>query len=678
MSAPPLIESTVARHTAAAAVLVATYLAAYQLAALYNFPAVILHTATAVSLSMLFFLGLRAWWMVPLAAGLGGISVGLSAPQLLTWAAADTVTAVIGAHAFSLLSLDPIFRKFRDMLSLITVSFAVSAILPTIRYLGELYAHQVYGTAISATGYWSNGYAGAVCALLIVTPFLLRWFAKRRFGRNLREVLELFLVFGVLIALNYYILYVGVTRVAGVSLVYFLLLPLFWIALRLRPRFVTLAFMITGVMAVHSALIHADSAERLFATEGLIIVLAVIYYVIAALEEDRRLNANLMRHQLATLENAVARISSESKAKNDFIAVLAHELRNPLAPVVSGIDLLKLKSDRDPEDMETLTMMEDRMETVRRLLDDLLDISRITENKLRVKDEPIELESVIRQAILSTEHYRRERHQTFSFKPAGEPLVVQGDPVRLEQVFSNLLTNASKYTDPGGSISVLLTRTGEHARIHVRDKGIGIDPTLLEAVFTPFHQIDSGKRSIKGLGIGLALVRSFVEMHGGTVEARSEGKGKGSEFVVTLPLTDARVQTTDEGTGEVPARRGKRMRVLVVDDNDTAASSIGKLLELQGHVTSYAYDGEQALEAASEKRPDIVLLDLDLPDMTGYEVARRLKDRKFKGRLIALTGLSTTDARMEGAKLGFSEYLVKPVGVEELKRALHQKIAKKQ
>jgi len=677
MTAPPLIKSVTLRHWAAGLVLISAYLALYQLAALYAYAPIILFVASGVSLVTLFFLGTSAWWMVAIAACVGGLTIKLPVEQLIAWAAGDIAVAVMGAHALTALSLDPIFRKFKDMLSLIVVTFAVAAVLPTVHYIGVQFSPAVLRGVYPGDGLWSATYAAAVCALLITVPFLLRWFSKRRFGRSPMEILELAVVFGILATLAYFIFYVGIGRVGGVSLVYFLLIPLFWIALRLRPRFLTLAFVLMGGMAIHSALINGVDTERLFSTEGLLIVLAVIFYIVASLEEDRRLNSNLMRHQLSTLENAVARVSSESKAKNDFIAVLAHELRNPLAPVVSGIDLLKLKAEPDSEDLETLTMMEDRMQMVRRLLDDLLDISRISENKLRVAEDPVELDVVVRHAILSTEHYRKERHQSFTYRPADEPLVVAGDATRLEQVVSNLLTNASKYTDPGGSITLLLTRTGEHARIHVRDKGIGLDPSLLEAVFTPFHQIDSGKRSIKGLGIGLALVRSFVEMHGGTVEARSEGKGQGSEFVVTLPLlgtSHAPIEAAEILPN--PTDRHKRQRVLIVDDNDTAASAIGKLLEIQGHKVLYAYDGVQAIDTARDRKPDIILLDLDLPDMDGYEVAKRLKKHKYSGRIIALTGLTPTSARMKGVRLGFEEYLVKPVGVEELKRALHKGVAK--
>jgi len=676
MTATPAILTYTLREWASGAVLVVAYLASSQLAAVYGGAPVIFHIATAVSISVLFFNGLRLWWMVWLAALITGYFMSARPTELVFIPIGETLVAVIAASTLARLSLDPIFRKFRDMLSLIVTVFAVSSIPPSIHYITDYLSHQYYGATLPVAGLWSSGYAAAACTLLIVTPFLLRWSGKRRFGRNLREIGELVGVFGVLVALNYLIFYEQVVRVAGISLVYFLLIPLFWIALRLRPRFVTLAFLVTGGMAVHSALAHVQTPERLFATEGFLIVLTVIFYVIVSLEEERRLHANLMRQQLATLENAVARISSESKAKNDFIAVLAHELRNPLAPVVSGIDLMKLKKDRDPEELETLNVMEDRMHMVRRLLDDLLDISRITENKLRVKDEAVDLDTTIRHAILSTEHYRKERHQTLVYKGTNEPLIVAGDSARLEQMVSNLLTNASKYSDPGGHVTVKLTRTGEQARIDIKDNGIGIDPSLLESVSTPFHQIESGKRSIKGLGIGLALVRSFVEMHGGTVEARSAGKGEGSEFAVTLPLANDADLAEEGAAAPATSKRVKRRKVLIVDDNDSAASGIGRLLEIQGHEALYAYDGEQALELAAAKSPDIILLDLDLPDMDGYQVAAKLHAREYKGRLIALTGLSTADAKTKGVAAGFEQYLLKPVGVEELKRALTARVAK--
>ena len=339
---------------------------------------------------------------------------------------------------------------------------------------------------------------------------------------------------------------------------------------------------------------------------------------------------------------------------------------------MSAIDLLKLKGARDDEERATLITMEERMETVKRLLDDLLDISRISEGKVALKHEVLDLESVIRHAVLSTEHYVKERHQTLILKFPAKRKCVMGDAVRLEQVFSNLLTNASKYSNPGDTITLKMQRAGDQVEVSVTDEGVGIRPQDLESIFTPFHQIEQGARSRKGLGIGLALVRSFVEMHGGSVAARSDGEGKGSQFLVRLPLLpETESQTAPPKPAErvtVSPRSG--LSVLVVDDNDAAAAGIGRLLELRGCQVFYAYDAGQAFEKVAELSPRVVILDVGLPDQDGYAVAKLLRARGYSGRLIALTGFSTEDARVRGMEAGFDHYLVKPAGFSDLKRAI--------
>jgi signal transduction histidine kinase len=543
--------------------------------------------------------------------------------------------------------------------------------------------------AHAALAPWTYRYTGTFFCLLLLTPFLLRWCAKPRFSRTIGEAIETIGVLLVLILIDFCIFAKDITSLGGIPLVYFLLVPLFWIALRLRPRFVTLALLITSVFAILSVYIgpmaasDALFAAKLFQTEAFLVALATMFLIIASLEEDRRLNFNLMNSQMATLENAVARISSESNAKNDFIAVLAHELRNPLAPVVSAIDLLKLNVSRDPEEMETLTMMEGRMHIVRRLLDDLLDISRISEGKLAIKKEQVDVRTVLRRAIISTEHHLKERHQALIYKEFPQPLIVAGDPVRLEQVFSNLLTNASKYSDPGNQItlSMKLSTAAHEVMVVVSDEGVGIEPEALQKIFMPFHQVDLGARSKKGLGIGLALVRGFVEMHEGNVVATSKGTGKGSEFTVTLPLfsknsgSDSSVTTAHSSaplSREMFARirNDQDLRVLVVDDNDVAASGIGRLLELRGCAVSYAYDGRQAIEKTASESPDIVLLDLGLPDIEGYEVAKTMRARGYHGKIISLTGYIGEEVREKGSHVGIEQYLVKPAGLAELKRVI--------
>lgn len=630
---------------------------------------IVLYIPSAVSLAALFFSGPRLWPLVLVAALFGGLMASYPMPLILAVACAEALQAGVGAHFLRRVRMDPLFRKFRDMFYVVLISFVFGIMVPTAYVVAGAYSGAPYASAL-----WQYHYIAMVCANLLVAPFILRWFSKRRFNRNPKEVTETILVLGAILVLTSSIFIFDIGSLGGIPLVYFLLIPLFWVALRLRPRFVTLAFLGIGSIAIGSVLsgppYSPELQNTLYQVEAFVIMLATAFYIIVSLEEDRRLNANLMRSQLQTLENAVSRISSESRAKNEFIAVLAHELRNPLAPVVSGIDLLKLSPARTKDEEETLTIMEDRMLMVRRLLDDLLDISRIAEKKIAIKSEPVDLDAAIKRGITSTEHIRKERHQALTYKPSKQKLIVTGDMERLEQIFSNLLTNASKYSDPGDPISISVHQLGDMVQVSVVDRGVGIDEHSLKAIFTAFHQVEQGERSIKGLGIGLALVRSFVEAHGGSITAESAGRGKGSTFTITLPLQVLDEQGVVKETEEHFSPSGLRPTVLVVDDNDAAAWGVGRLLELMGCEVTYAYDGNQAVESALLNKPSVVLLDVGLPDMDGYAVARMLREQGFENELIALTGYSNEESRKRAFDAGFDDYIVKPAGQMELRRAI--------
>jgi signal transduction histidine kinase len=627
----------------------------------------ILFPSAAVALSALFLEGLDLWPFIYLASVLVGALNGISLIELMVIPVAQTLQATVGAYILRKAKIDPLFRRSRDILYLLVTIFLVSILTPSFTlltsYLYTLIYHIPYDTAI-----WSRQYAAMVFALLILTPFLMRWFAKPRFTRPIKELIETAVVFGFLIFIDFLLFQEGI-----------LTLPLFWTALRLRPRFVTLALLITSVFALVNVFWGAYPmgteifAEKLFQTEVFMIILSMMFLVIVSLEENRRLNSNLLLSQVGALENAVQRISSESQAKNDFIAVLAHELRNPLAPVVSAIDYFKLKGGRDQEEIGILDMMEERMQMVRRLLDDLLDVSRVTEGKILLKKESVNMESILRRAIISTAHHFKERHQPLVVKISEKTLFVEGDASRLEQVFSNLLTNASKYSSSGDEIILSMQRVGTQVEVSVRDSGIGIAPEVLEDIFIPFHQIGTDKVMKKGLGVGLALVRGFVEMHNGKIVVKSKGSGTGSEFIVVLPLQHEATAIVQPEKyvqrGELPQRTGRALRILVVDDNDAAAWGIGRLLEVWGFSVEYAYDGRQAIEKSVSMNPDIIFLDLDLPDNDGYAVAKTIRARGFHGKLIALTGFNPDISGLERIS-GFEQYLVKPVGFEELKRVL--------
>jgi signal transduction histidine kinase/CheY-like chemotaxis protein len=362
-----------------------------------------------------------------------------------------------------------------------------------------------------------------------------------------------------------------------------------------------------------------------------------------------------------------------NRAKDEFLAMLGHELRNPLAPIVTALNLLKLRSgNRLSRESE---IIERQVGHLILLVDDLLDISRVARGKVELKREPVEISDVVAKAIETASPLLEQRRHYLSVDvpPAGLP--VYGDPTRLAQVVANLLTNAAKYTEPGGTIEVRGWCDGAHAHLAVKDNGAGISPDLLPRVFDLFQQ---GRRTIDraegGLGIGLALVKSLTHLHGGAVSVRSEGAGRGSEFAICLPLltTDRSESSADPAQPTLlPAEQ--RERVLVVDDNHDAADLIAEMLRAVGHDVHVANDAFEALSVADRLQPSVIVLDIGLPVMSGYDVARRIR-RKHPGhvpRLIALTGYGLDHDRERSRDAGFEHHLVKPVSSADLLEAIH-------
>ena len=321
-------------------------------------------------------------------------------------------------------------------------------------------------------------------------------------------------------------------------------------------------------------------------------------------------------------------IQEANRRKDEFLAMLAHELRNPLAPLLNGLHIMRLKDSRDPAVEHMRDIAERQVRHLARMVDDLLDVSRITRGKIQLRKEPVRLEQVVHRTVECARPSIEERgHHLEVTLPPG-PVCLEADPTRLEQILTNLLNNAAKYTEPGGRIALTAELDGHEVLLRVSDTGIGIDPATLPRVFDLFIQADrSLERSQGGLGIGLSLVRSLVELHGGCVSAHSHGLGKGSEFVVRLPLLPGAALPPEperNGAKHSPGV-GRPVRVLVVDDNQAAAQSLSMLLRLWGHEVELAYDGPAALKAAQAHQPDVILLDIGLPGLDGYQVARQLR-----------------------------------------------------
>lgn len=372
---------------------------------------------------------------------------------------------------------------------------------------------------------------------------------------------------------------------------------------------------------------------------------------------------------LTEQKQAEANLRAADRRKDEFLAMLGHELRTPLAAVRNAVQALGLTHD-EAQRGQIRGVLDRQTEHLSRVVDDLLDVSRLASGKIRLKPQPTELGEILTRASEAARPLIDGRKHRLTLAPIPHPVWVNGDPVRLVQIFANLLNNAAKYTDDGGTITVAVAVRPDRVDVAVRDSGVGIAAELLSKVFDLFEQADvSPDRAHGGLGLGLTLVRRLVEKHGGNVVAQSEGPGTGSEFVVRLPTIPA-----PEGTSSPsPSANGRHAksatrRVLVVDDNRDSADSLAMVLELLGHQVQAVNDGPAALDAVSGFRPDVVLLDIGMPGMTGFEVARRLRERPDSAglRLVALTGYGQDEDRRRTSEAGFDAHLVKPASPESL------------
>jgi signal transduction histidine kinase/ActR/RegA family two-component response regulator len=381
-----------------------------------------------------------------------------------------------------------------------------------------------------------------------------------------------------------------------------------------------------------------------------------------------------LRDHIRKLERIERALREADHRKDEFLATLGHELRNPLASILTGLELIRLAGLTQPSALRAAGVIERQVNHLVRLVDDLLEVSRITRGIIDVRKEPLDLNTVLKAAVETSRGVIDASQHELTLSLTDAPVPVLGDPVRLTQVFANLLNNAAKYTNTGGHISLSSRIQAGKVAVSVRDDGIGLDPSLLSLVFEMFMQVDrANRRTQGGLGIGLTLVQSLVEMHDGAVEARSEGPGTGSEFIVTLPvlahseLSEALPVTRD---AEFPTRR-----ILVVDDNRDAADSLGTLLTELGSEVRIAHNGREALSVVESFVPEVVLLDIGMPGLDGYEVARRLRSQPAfeKTLLIALTGWGQEEDRRRSRAAGFDHHMVKPPNLEQLRGYLDRR-----
>ncbi|MDP2815466.1 MAG: ATP-binding protein, partial [Rectinemataceae bacterium] len=585
--------------------------------------------SSGIALAGLILGGIGLWPAVFMGALVHNILYGSTTAAILGLAVANALQAVVGAYFLKRFGFTNSFSRVPHTIAFILTAVFVTLIVPSLGMLALLIGD--VPLVRSPLGIYIPWWIAQMLSVLIVTPFLVRWLPRFRFTRTKREMLEAWLSIASVVGVGFLLYWTPYHEIADVPLVYLILVPLLWIALRIGPRFMTLALFLNAALALGgTAYLTVSSGsieilgQTLLQTEIFIIVISFIFLLLVTVAEERKDISNDLRENVRRLEDAIERVRKEDEAKSRFIATLAHELRNPLAPLMSSLEILKLAPPSAQQTSELANGMTDHMRTMRRLLDDLLDISRISREKLLLQKERVDLNAIITQSARAVDRLMNERSHTLVLDLPDTAIMFEADPVRLEQVFVNLLNNAAKYTEPGGTITVGAKVAQEFVTVSVVDTGIGMDENLLEHVFEAFFQIEQPGKMHAGLGIGLSLTKNLVEMHGGTIEAKSAGVDQGSEFMVRLPLSDSLPEATTNHT-RVDMQSNGGLRILIVDDNRAAADALAKLLALRGNVTEAVYASEDAIERAPTFCPEVVLLDIGLPNMDGYEVAKHLR-----------------------------------------------------
>lgn len=653
-----------------------TALAAGSYAGIYFFTApAVISPAAGIGLAGLLLLGRSYWPIIFLAIYATHLVSGT--PFLLTifLALGQTVQAVVGVYILQQFDFDTKFARLRDALVFIVNAFAIGSIVPAFGY-AAIALQDIELTTFT----WSHWWTGTVLSILSITPLIVRWALKPQ-SRSLFTLVETAISLTIVAGLIAFIMWSDTTSVFNISFVYVLLVPLAWIALRLGPRMTITALFLVSIITLGGTYLYFDDGSadvplgvELFQSELFLIILTVIFLILVSLEEERKEITKQLESYNAELRDALAQLSEYDQAKNNFLAVLAHELRNPLATIVTHFELLKLQHLAEISDTdESVTIIERRFQNIQRLLDDLLDVSRISQNKIALRMRNINMTDVVRVAVQNASYAVQESQQSLTMHLPHERIIVEGDATRLEQVCTNLLLNASKFTPEHGNIAITATRDNDTATVTVTDTGIGINAEKFEKIFDVFYQDKTSITSQQtGLGIGLALTRDLVIMHGGTIRAESAGVGQGSTFTVTLPLA---VSTSEDGDADTPSDVRlftPRMHILIVDDNRSVADGMAKLLTLSGFTTATAQTGTEAIGAmANDPRPDAIFLDIALPDMSGFDVARKLRNEcKFTGPIAAVSGYGQEEDKQQAFDAGCTHHLTKPVRLADLLEVL--------
>lgn len=622
---------------------------------------------SGIALASLCLLRRRVWPGIAIGAFLANVTTNESIATACAIAFGNTLEALAGASLLQrLFKFDNGLERFIDALGLIFVAAGLSTTLSaTIGVLSLCLGHiQPWANFWPM---WSTWWLGDAMGDLVVAPAILVWATVWRRNWSTRAMVEAAVLLIVLLATSLAI-FGDLVPHADIQHAYLVFPLVVWAALRFGQPGTTMATLLISAIAIigtaagHGPFERPSHHQSLNQLQTFMAVVASTGLLLAAAMNERR---------------AAERALSESdQRKDEFLATLAHELRNPLAPISNATQVLKLAGRQNTELRDIIDIIERQVRQMARLVDDLLDISRITRNQLVLRKEPIELATIVQSAVETSRPLIEAQAHELTVMLPGEAILVFADPVRLAQVFSNLLNNAAKFTGSGGQISLQADKQGADILVSVRDNGIGIAASELSRVFDMFGQIGShaGGPHV-GLGIGLALAKQLVELHGGTIDVVSQGAGLGSEFRVRLPVSIV-APTVRESAGEPAESQTFResYRVLAVDDNKDSVETLARLLEAMGCDVRQALDGIQAVEIAAAFRPQLILLDIGMPGMNGYETARRIRSESWgtATMLIALTGWGQEADRQRSAEAGFDMHLTKPIEPQVLRDVLER------
>jgi signal transduction histidine kinase/CheY-like chemotaxis protein len=650
-------------------------LAQYILFTLHTSPALI-WAPTGIALAAVLMRGNKMWLPISAAylVAVMTLSGYLSPVGIVIATIGFTLQPLIGAWGMRKFGADGRVRKIRDVIVLVLGAFIIAAIGPVFNTFGQLLLHVLSDTMWLT---FSRTWAGGVLGIIIMTPLIMSWYYKPYLLVDTQYFFETSGGFGFLLVSIYLLFWTNLSAAFVFPLIFLLCTALFWISFRFDLRGNAIALFLVAAGGIAGSIIMHPSPTplntQLFADELFLIIIAPLFMIILAIMEERRAADATLAEQMRMLQEVTEKLSTNDKAKNDFIAILAHELRNPLAAIVSTLELLKYDTLTE-EGRSMVESGEQQTRAMRRLLDDLLDVARISERKLKIIKENTDLSTFIEYSVKATKHTMEAYHHTLTVSMPEETVILSIDPVRMEQVITNLLTNAAKYTPFGGAITLACLLEGPRLRIEVRDNGTGIAPQHLDKIFSPFHQLHPDADRASGIGVGLFLTRQIVEMHEGTIHADSEGEGLGSTFTILLPVAKVGQNASSHEMGHhahaIPQKKEKQSkRVLIVDDNEVAALGISKLLAFKGFESKVVHTGQDAIDMFNDYQPEVVLLDIGLPDMSGHEVAKRIRGASSHGQsatLIALTGYGQEEDRTAALASGFDHHLTKPVSIEEI------------